>query len=229
MKKQVIADIVFWLIAALHLYSIYAHKIDLQTWTKPLICPSLLLLLFFETGLKGKFNKLIGLGLVFGWMGDVFLMLQDAFVLGLAAFLIGHVLYIYAFLLQTKPQNLTRHKGYLLPTGLLATYGFYFFGVLKPSLGILEIPVILYIVAISAMVIFAFTRRTQTNLASFLAAFFGAILFVVSDSFLAINKFVAYMPNASLLIMSTYILAQYGITLGAILHEKRKNKQLPAH
>ena len=43
----------------------------------------------------------------------------------------------------------------------------------------------------------------------------GALLFVISDSLLAWNQFVAPLPHASTLIMATYHLGQAGIILGA--------------
>ncbi len=44
--------------------------------------------------------------------------------------------------------------------------------------------------------------------------FHGALLFMVSDSLIAINKFQFAVPFAGFLIMSTYILAQWFIVDG---------------
>ena len=44
----------------------------------------------------------------------------------------------------------------------------------------------------------------------------GACLFIASDSIIAVNRFVASVPNASFLIMSTYYPAQLLITAGAL-------------
>jgi uncharacterized membrane protein YhhN len=42
----------------------------------------------------------------------------------------------------------------------------------------------------------------------------GAFLFYISDSVLAINKFVGGIPNAQLMVMTTYYTAQYSIAVG---------------
>lgn len=195
----------------------------LRTMTKPLICIVLVLFLRNATGLKRKFHRLIAAGLVFGLAGDVFLMMNNMFIFGLGSFLIGHILYAWAFLTQTSSLSLTKHKGYIFIACLLISYSYYLYSVLKPSLGVLEIPVIAYILVIAAMALFAFTRKQQTNLASFLFVFIGSLFFIASDSILAINKFVAYVPDSGIMIMSSYMLAQYGITTGAVMDRSNRS------
>jgi uncharacterized membrane protein YhhN len=46
----------------------------------------------------------------------------------------------------------------------------------------------------------------------------GSILFVLSDSALAVNKFVRALPLEGLMVMSTYIVAQLLITIGILKH-----------
>jgi uncharacterized membrane protein YhhN len=48
---------------------------------------------------------------------------------------------------------------------------------------------------------------------------------MLSDSLLAINKFMKPLPLASLAIMTTYILAQYLIVEGFIAHHDTTNNQ----
>ena len=221
--KQYKLHIAFFALALLHLYAVFANFPNLRFFTKPLICLALIFLLYKGTGLKKNIDKIIAVGLFFGCLGDTFLMFQDQFVCGLASFLVGHILYVIAFMKQTSPRLLVKHKGYILVVGVLATYSYYLFSVLEPSLGPLKIPVILYIITIALMAIFAFTRKHTVSLWSFIITFIAALLFIVSDSILAVDKFVAYVANSGLMIMSTYILAQYGITLGAII-ESKKNR-----
>lgn len=220
--KQYKLHIAFLLLALLHLYAVYANLPNLRFFTKPLICLSLIFILYKETGLKKNIEKLTAVGLFFGCLGDIFLMLHDMFVAGLASFLIGHILYVIAFSKQTNAKALSKHKSYILIAGILASYSYYLYGILQPSLGPLKVPVILYILVIAAMAFFAYTRRYQTNTLSFIISLVGALLFIFSDSILAINKFVAYLANSGLYIMSSYILAQYFITLGIILDKKTR-------
>ena len=220
--KQYKLHSAFLLLALLHLYAVYANLPNLRFFTKPLICLSLIFILYKETGLKKNIEKLTAVGLFFGCLGDIFLMLHDMFVAGLASFLIGHILYVIAFSKQTNAKALSKHKSYILIAGILASYSYYLYGILQPSLGPLKVPVILYILVIAAMAFFAYTRRYQTNSLSFIISLVGALLFIFSDSILAINKFVAYLANSGLYIMSSYILAQYFITLGIILDKKTR-------
>jgi len=53
----------------------------------------------------------------------------------------------------------------------------------------------------------------------------GAILFIISDSLLAINKFYQPFENAGILIMFTYGVAQLLITLGSELYITSVSKQ----
>ena len=58
------------------------------------------------------------------------------------------------------------------------------------------------------------SRKGETNLLSFQWVFVGALLFIVSDSLLAINRFAATLPFANVAVMVTYIAAQWLIVKG---------------
>ena len=82
--------------------------------------------------------------------------------------------------------------------------------VLFPRLGDMLIPVAAYLVIILGMGIAAALGTTNQNL-----VIAGALLFILSDSLIAINRFVAPVPMASYFIMITYYLAQLCITSGS--------------
>ncbi len=92
--------------------------------------------------------------------------------------------------------------------------------VLYPTLGGLRMPVMLYALVITVMALQALFRFGYTSTKSFALIFCGAICFMISDSLLAINKFLQPVPMASLCIMATYILAQYLIVEGVLTHKK---------
>lgn len=56
------------------------------------------------------------------------------------------------------------------------------------------------------------------NLPKLLAGI-GALFFVASDSFIAFDKFYSPIQYAKIYVMSTYYIAQLGITLSVIDHE----------
>ena len=90
--------------------------------------------------------------------------------------------------------------------------------VLMPALGSLQIPVLVYGLVIVLMVMTALFRYGRTSPASFWLVFGGAILFMISDGTLSVNKFLAPVPYASFCIMLTYIAAQFMIVRGIVLH-----------
>ena len=80
----------------------------------------------------------------------------------------------------------------------------------------LKIAVFVYMLAIVGMSAMALNRYKTVNKASFIQVFGGSVLFVISDSFIALDKFFTPIPNDRLLVMSTYIAAQYLIMRGIL-------------
>ncbi len=68
------------------------------------------------------------------------------------------------------------------------------------------------------MVLNALFRYGKNFSLSFWLVFTGAILFMVSDSILAVNKFHSEIPHAGLLVIIPYIMAQFLIIKGLIKH-----------
>jgi uncharacterized membrane protein YhhN len=94
------------------------------------------------------------------------------------------------------------------------------------NLGPLLIPVACYALAISAMLWRALARLGQPglNTTSTRLAAIGAALFVLSDSLIGINRFVAPFEAAPMEIMLSYWLGQWGIAASAF--KQRRNPAL---
>jgi uncharacterized membrane protein YhhN len=187
---------------------------------KPLLMPGLFLLAVTQIGFTGdRKGVLILSGLLFGWLGDVLLMFENRapvfFILGLVSFLCGHVLYIFYFkktgaaLAPAKTGNLF----FIIPVIIYSAALLY---VLFPTLGELKIPVTIYACVLSAMLCTALWTRGKINKNAAERFIAGAVLFVISDSVLAINKFYYPFFAAGFIIMATYCMAQYFIVTGAI-------------
>ncbi len=69
------------------------------------------------------------------------------------------------------------------------------------------------------MSMMALKRSGRVGDSSFKLVFAGSLLFLLSDSMIAFNKFHSDIPMAGFLIMLTYIAAQYLIMRGLILEE----------
>jgi uncharacterized membrane protein YhhN len=188
--------------------------------TKPLVTISLMVFYVSHTQLKGKFAKKIFFGLLFGLAGDCFLMLlnQNAsfFIFGLLSFLIGHLFYVSAFYLDFKSNPVIQKMVSRIALVVFGIFCTSFYLYLRPYLGNLKIPVLVYAFVISLMAIMAVNRRGRVNTLSFNLIFCGALAFLVSDSLLAVNKFVGAFNFSGIAIMATYMLAQYLITMGAV-------------
>ena len=132
--------------------------------------------------------RLIILGLIFCLAGDVFLALpgDKMFRFGLAAFLLGHLLYVSAFLYLARMNQWTFIG---LVTGLIAIGAVYMW--LRSHLGSMKIPVILYMIVITAMVVGAWTVLADGGLriSGRILVFIGALSFYFSDIFVARQRF----------------------------------------
>jgi uncharacterized membrane protein YhhN len=70
----------------------------------------------------------------------------------------------------------------------------------------------------------ALNRKNKVSEKSYFTVLAGAILFVFSDSLIAINKFAVGIPKSGIWIMTTYILAQYLIMSGLLTQVNGTNK-----
>ncbi len=147
-------------------------------------------------------------GLAFSLLGDIALTLTEKwFQAGLAAFLVAQVFYIMAF----KPA-----AGHPVSTTVflpIILYGLLMFFILRPGLGPLMLPVFVYIAAITLMAGLAATRFVDYGGMKPLLAFAGAVLFLISDSVLAYDRFGKKISRAQIIILGTYFPAQLLIAL----------------
>ena len=133
------------------------------------------------------YGQVLLTGMALCWLGDLFLVSRDSrllFLAGLVSFLLGHIVYIGAFAVRgiSLPA--------LLGAGLvMAVFGWLIMKWLKPGLDQrMKLPVLLYVIAISAMM--AMATATFSAHGS-LALLLGGLLFVVSDLAVARNRFLA--------------------------------------
>ena len=202
---------------------------DWAWFAKPLLLPSIVA----AVANSGRFptRRLLVWALLFSWFGDMVLMFADKgesyFIVGLVLFLTAHILYIVLFVRQTHRWSFSG----LFWLGLLAV-AVYLIGmlyVLYPTLGGLKIPVTVYAVVISAMLLAAFHSSLAWEHRGKLYMLSGAVCFVLSDSLLALNKFKAPLPQASFWIMATYLAAQLLIAYGVLsLNKKQQAVAAPA-
>ena len=169
-------------------------------------------------GVQLRARNLVFTALIFSWWGDVLLLFDDMFVEGLASFLAAHLLYISFFLL-VKPKPPLNPKALALMV-LVAVYATGLVWFLSPHLGELKIAVAVYAAALTLMLLTSIVGLRAERNAGGTALCSGAVLFVFSDSLLAIEKFYMYFPGSSGLIMLTYGCAQWMIVEGSTRYLK---------
>jgi len=228
MKNANILKYLFILVVALELGGHIFRIPEINQFSKPLLMP--VLLVYFKRAMKAPLNlsfMLASLALIFSWIGDVFLMFQieypNFFLFGLGAFAVAQILYITTFLKARRLDETASDKGKIVYTIPFIIFTIAFLWYLWPVIGELKLPVAIYSFLLTGMAIAAIFRMEQTNLKSFNLLFFGSVLFVLSDSLIAVNKFLNPMEHAGLFIMITYILAQWNIINGLLLHYNEEN------
>lgn len=141
-------------------------------------------------------------GLVFGLIGDVFLMLPDEkwFVFGLGSFLICHLCYIPGFVAGGVDRSWAI-VGAIAIALAVSVVGPKVLAGARSRDATLTVPVAIYMAVISAMVAFAIGSTVPVAIA-------GAVLFYLSDLMIGWSSFVSDVRGSDLFVITTYHLAQ---------------------
>lgn len=210
--------ITFLLVLAADIIGIQINNEILQYISKPLIIPALIGYFLSQTGsVASSLKRWIIAALFFSWGGDVLLMFQPKdeifFLLGLSSFLLAHIFYIIFFHHVRVREGIKSNPWLLL---VVTVYYITLIVWLSPYLGEMKLPVRIYGIVISFMFMLATHMLFIKNKWAGQWMMTGALLFVMSDSVLASNKFYQPFELAGVLIMLTYGFAQLFIVEGAI-------------
>lgn len=217
----------FIAVGMMYLLLLLSGNEDFAWWMKPILLPFLIAAVAASKSFPTK--SVLVLALLFSWFGDIVLLFsykaERYFILGLVMFLIAHLFYIVLFIRQPIKSK-GNQRGLGIGIVLIAAYIFALLFVLFPTLGGLKIPVLLYALVISAMLLMTVKgfSRWESPANYYLLA--GAICFVSSDSLLAFDKFYNPIPLASFNIMSTYLSAQFLIAFGILILNKKQHSVL---
>ncbi len=205
------------LIAGAHLAGIVLQTTWLTQWTKPLLLP--LLAIGFYANAQNRLRAPWQMVCIFffSWMGDVLLQIPGTtfFLAGLGSFLLAQISYS-SFFIQFPPKGpgVLAHKPWQAIPYFLYLGGMLW--ILWPGLDpALRIPVAVYSVFLVGMGLTAFGFRQKTKTTWGWWIIVGSILFILSDSLIALDRFsemAVWHPRFS--IMITYILAQFFLING---------------
>jgi uncharacterized membrane protein YhhN len=193
----------FAVVAAISgLLAIYADWNERRHFTFYVLKPltTLFIIGIAATVPQGDARTLMLLALVLSLAGDICLMFegQGWFIGGLSSFLLAHLAFIPALLHGVDSPSLP-----LWSAGIVV-WGLGFFAWLLPKTGVLKPAVLIYGTVLMAMALAAVARWNVAPTEAARYALIGALLFVVSDSSLAIRKFVGPYHGAQAVILSTY-------------------------
>lgn len=204
MSASLLLTIAAFVAGVTYIWSTYAGSQAQRYLLKPLTTALILALaLILPEPVSPLYRSLIAVGILFSLGGDILLMLpRNTFVWGLASFLVAHLFYIGAYLSRS---------GFHVTWPLVAPFVLYAAGLLYlllPHTGSVRVPVIIYAVVLMLMGWQATESWWVMRDLAALLAMIGALLFIVSDSILALDRFRAPIPQRDLLIMSSYYSAQ---------------------
>lgn len=211
--------LVFFVLAVIFLSSLHALNYPMTTLLKPL--PIYALLVTVALSPVPTYAKSLLLAALFlSSMGDIALTLplSKQIEVGLFSFLLAHLCYITLYIHILKRENHVKPNQWIvaLSTVLMLVYAGFLLHYLWPYLGAMTIAVVVYVVVLLAMALLAMRVHAYCGV--------GAVLFVISDSIIAIDEFVNHAQTYSFAIMLTYYLAQWLLVAGLL---KSMWRQLP--
>lgn len=210
--------LLFILIVLAELLACWMDYTILEYIVKPLIMIWMASYFLIFSG-EAKNKWMVLMAFFFSISGDVLLMLADKmeilFYAGVGGFFLAQLSYILVFakyfgrdkkgFIRTKPLILLPYLLYLAVVLI----------VLVPvSEGIMQVIIVIYGCSLIGMAIAAGNLKGKVFPSTFKYLFWGSTLFVISDTLLAVNKFHTELPKSAILIMSTYIAAQFLIMMG---------------
>ena len=203
--NKILPLIAFMLFCLIDFFGIYLDKQMMVNFAKPML---MITLFWYYYSNAKKLNKYFVLGLFFSFLGDILLLGTGEmyFVFGLLFFLIAHVFYIIIVL---KIIQITKPKEFIIASVPFLLLFLVLMNVLYAGLGAIKIPVIIYAITISFFGIVSLILYLQAKTKISLLLLVGVLTFIASDIILALNLFYKKQSFYPLLIMMTYVLAQY--------------------
>jgi len=185
--------------------------------TKPVLSALFVMTTLIGPHTNSKYFVLVLAGLLLCMAGDVFLIFissKKLFLAGLVSFLAGHVLYSISFFSMASPGTLA-----LIVAALCLVVSGSVFAWLRPHLGTMLGPVFVYMIVITVMVIGAasLTENDHLSFAGRALAFSGAVLFYVSDIFVARHRFIRKEYVNRLAGLPLYYAGQFMIAYSTIV------------
>lgn len=212
--------LLFFIFAAADWFAVWHQRARISYFTKPAAI-AVLIIWFAAAGCFQVSLLIFGIGLFLSLIGDVFLLLTHRwFRAGLTAFLCAHLAYICAF-------NLTLPAlSFPLYTLALAVFSLWLMIIAYLRLAMRQssshkrmlLSVSIYSIVIALMLFSALMTlfRPEWSLAAGLLSASGGLLFFISDTMLAVDRFVRPFKRARFWVRVSYHLGQFLLAAGAL-------------
>lgn len=206
-------DIIYILIFIANILFFYILT-DYRSVAKPMIMASLLSFYIFNVRNQ---SPLLLLAMIFALFGDIFLLFNADvfFMMGLVSFALMQFLYIIYFLQDKDSMPSSNKYIFILSIFIIGVLTMSF---LWPHLGGMKWPVIVYTTLLCLMAVTAVLRKKHSLYYYWIIS--GAILFMISDTLLAINKFAFTFWGQQEGVIITYMAAQFLIIRGIVAEQK---------
>lgn len=177
--------------------------------TKPVVSLLFVVTAIAQAPRSSSYFSAVLIALILSWIGDVcliFIHSRKMFLAGLLLFLAGHVAYGVAFSTYLRIGG-----GTWFALCFFSAIGMMVYAWLRPNLGTMKIPVVAYILIITAMVVCSVSLFGNTDLISTgrYLVLIGALCFYLSDIFVARNQFVVDAYINRLIGLPLYYFAQF--------------------
>ncbi|QKE84345.1 lysoplasmalogenase [Arthrobacter sp. NEB 688] len=207
----VVAAVLTAALALADWWAVGTRRPGVERWAKPAVMVDLLAVALAAGALDHPAGPALVAALVLGGVGDVFLLgdSEPRFVAGLAAFLVGHLAYVVAFVRDGLDHPALAAVGAATVLVALAAGRRILPAAARDGGAPLGSAVAVYMLVIAAMAVTGWATGHPLVAA-------GVTLFVVSDTLLALDRFVAPRPRARLAVIVTYHAAQALIVAGLL-------------
>jgi uncharacterized membrane protein YhhN len=223
-KTSIVLHVIFAVIVMIELQGRLTGTIQTEYFVKPLIMIWIAgYFLMFRR--KSAFTVPVLVAFFFSWVGDIFLMFSGRnelfFFAGVGGFFMAQLTYIYVFSKYREKEGVGFLKRNIWISLFFMAYVAGMLVLLFPGLeGMMKPVITIYALSLMGMSMMALNRSGRVGVNSFKMVFAGSLLFMISDSMIAFDKFRSAIPLAGFLIMITYIAAQYLIMRGLVMEEQ---------
>lgn len=202
--------IIYGLFVLIHLVFCFIKKEKARKISKAFLLP----LLAISCILLKLNNYFIYFGLLFGWIGDILLIFTDnekLFVSGLISFAIGHVFYLIASCYRLITiNNIEINASFIIFFIIL-------FIVLLISAKLFFVKHLGKLAYLGALYFYLLFSLCLLNFyGNYYLSALGFLIFIISDSIIALTKLNRHPPHEDFHIMFTYIIAQTLVILSFV-------------